>query len=102
MKTAAVATVLLATAASVSAFAPSAAFTRQASPLFAEATATEKTVKVKNELFLDENFEGVNIVRLMGLQKMKKKARRNKRKLNEKIRAGTVVKDESTGEWIAK
>jgi hypothetical protein len=57
---------------SASAFVPAPAFNRVATPLFAE----------KKELVLDTNFENVNVVRLLGLKRLKKKSRINKSKAN--------------------
>jgi len=75
MKASLTALTLLAAAASTSAFAPAApAFTRVASPLCAEAEAAAE----KKELVLDTNFEDVNVVKLLGLKRLKKKARKNK------------------------
>eukprot|EP00558_Chaetoceros_sp_UNC1202_P002981 CAMPEP_0197232552 /NCGR_PEP_ID=MMETSP1429-20130617/813_1 /TAXON_ID=49237 /ORGANISM="Chaetoceros sp., Strain UNC1202" /LENGTH=77 /DNA_ID=CAMNT_0042690615 /DNA_START=68 /DNA_END=301 /DNA_ORIENTATION=+ len=63
----------LALVATTSAFAPATpTFTRAATPLNAEAE--------KKELVLDTNFEEVNLVRLLGLKKARKIARKNKRK----------------------
>jgi hypothetical protein len=65
---------VLALASSAVAFAPSApAFTRVATPLNAEA----------KELVLDTKFEDVNVVKLLGLKRVKKIARKNKRKKNK-------------------
>lgn len=67
---------LIAAAATCSAFAPSArAFGgRLHTPLNAE---TEK-----KEIVLDKNFDDVNIVKLLGLKRLKKKIRKNKSKAN--------------------
>ena len=67
----------IAAAATCSAFAPSArAFSgRLNTPLNAE---TEK----KKEIVLDKNFNDVNIVKLLGLKRLKKKIRKNKSKAN--------------------
>ena len=79
----AVLTGLLATAA---AFAPIASRTATSSMVLqAEA---EKT-----ELVVDENFDEVNLVGLMGLNRLKKISRRHKRQLNDRIRNFEVVQD---------
>ena len=79
----AVLTGLLATA---TAFAP-----------IASRTATSSTVlraeAEKTELLVDENFDEVNLVGLMGLNRLKKISRRHKRKLNDRIRNFEVVQD---------
>ena len=73
---------LLAAVASTSAFAPaSPAFTRVATPLSAEADAAAAKTE-KKELVLDTDFENVNVVKLLGLQRLKKKARKNKSTTN--------------------
>lgn len=80
MKASITALTLLAAVASTSAFAPAApAFTRVATPLSAEADAAKAEKKV---LVLDTNFENVNVVKLLGLQRLKKKARKNKSTTN--------------------
>lgn len=100
---------LLGAAVAVSAFAPSrnsplqptvwgvsqTASSSRSSQLYAEG---EKAAK--NEIFYDEDFDNVPLVRLLGLQKMKKKARRNKRQLNERVRNFEVVMDDASGEWL--
>jgi len=66
---------VLAIASTAAAFAPTApAFTRVATPLNAEAP---------KELVLDTNFDEVNIVRLLGLKRVKKLARKSKKKKNK-------------------
>jgi len=72
---------VLALTASTSAFAPACpSFTRVATPLNAE---VEGKKAEKKELVLDTNFEGVNIVKIMGLRRVKKLARKNKGKGNK-------------------
>ena len=76
MKSFVTALTLLAATATTSAFAPaSPAFTRVATPLAAEAE--------KIEVVLDTDFEGVPLVKLLGLARLKKKARKNKSKSND-------------------
>ena len=66
---------LLAAASTTAAFAPATpAFTRVASPLAAEP---------KKELVLDTNFDEVDLVTLLGLKRLKKKARKGKAKTNK-------------------
>ena len=72
--------------ASATAFAPIASRTPTSNTaLRAEA---EKT-----ELLVDENFDGVNLVGLMGLNRLKKISRRHNRKLSDRIRNFEVVQD---------
>ena len=72
--------------ASATAFAPVASRTPTSNTaLRAEA---EKT-----ELLVDENFDGVNLVGLMGLNRLKKISRRHNRKLSDRIRNFEVVQD---------
>lgn len=47
----------------------------------------------KTELLVDDNFDDLNLVRLMGLNKLKKMSRRHKRELNDRIRNFEVVQD---------
>ena len=79
----AVLTGLLATA---TAFAP-----------IASRTASSRTVlhaeAEKTELLVDENFDEVNLVGLMGLNRLKKISRRHQRQLNDRIRNFEVVQD---------
>ena len=84
MKTAVCATLAL-VAASASAFVVPSASGPQSTALRAEA---EKT-----ELLVDENFDEVNLVGLMGLNRLKKISRRHKRQLNDRIRNFEVVQD---------
>ena len=66
---------VLAVASTAAAFAPSTpAFTRVATPLQAEPA---------KELVLDTNFDEVNIVKLLGLKRVKKIARKMKAKKNK-------------------
>jgi len=44
------------------------------------ATSTELFAEEKKEMVMDTNFDNVNIVRLLGLKKVKKMARKSKRK----------------------
>lgn len=64
--------ITLAFASSIAAFVPAPHFSRKVTPLCAE----------KKELVLDTNFENVNVVRLLGLKRLKKKNRKNKSKAN--------------------
>lgn len=60
-----------------SAFAPSLPVfvsSKSYAPLYAEAE--------KKEVVLDKNFDDVNIVKLLGLRRLKKKMRKNKSKAN--------------------
>lgn len=66
---------LLALTSSTAAFAPAPSFTRVATPLNAEGDA--------KELVLDTNFEGVDLVKVLGLKRIKKLARKSKRKKNK-------------------
>lgn len=50
-------------------------------PLSAEADAAAAKTE-KKELVLDTDFENVNVVKLLGLQRLKKKARKNKSTTN--------------------
>jgi|EP00979_Chaetoceros_neogracilis_P001673 hypothetical protein len=78
MKASITALTLFAVTATTSAFAPATpAFTRVGTPLAAEAEAE------KQEVVLDTNFDDVNIVKLLGLARLKKKARKNKSKAND-------------------
>jgi hypothetical protein len=65
------ATIALALATSAAAFAPATPFIAKPTALCAEAE--------KKELVLDTNFEDVDVVRLLGLNKVKKMIRKNKR-----------------------
>merc|ERR1711862_311544 len=58
------------------------AFTTAVVPLFMsdEATTTTTTTeKKKKEMVMDENFDNVDIVRLLGIRRVKKMIRRDKR-----------------------
>ena len=80
------AAVLTGLLASATAFAPIASRTPTSNTaLRAEA---EKT-----ELLVDENFDGVNLVGLMGLNRLKKISRRHNRQLSDRIRNFEVVQD---------
>lgn len=67
---------LIVAVATCSAFAPSprAFNARLHTPLNAEAE--------KKEVVLDKNFDDVNVVKLLGLKRLKKKIRKNKSKAN--------------------
>ena len=84
MKTAVCATLAL-VAASASAFVVPSTSGPQSTALRAEAQ--------KTELVVDENFDEVNLVGLMGLNRLKKISRRHKRQLNDRIRNFEVVQD---------
>mmetsp|Transcript_54111 Transcript_54111/g.161985 ORF Transcript_54111/g.161985 Transcript_54111/m.161985 type:complete len:107 (-) Transcript_54111:420-740(-) len=88
MKTAAAA--ILALAASASAFAP------VTSPAFRQTTVALNAEK--NEMNLDDNFDDVNLVRIMGLNRIKKIQRRHKREMNERVRNSEIVQG-ADGEW---
>ncbi len=64
---------VLALSASTSAFVP-------ATPSFTRATTVVRAEGEKKELVLDTNFDDINVVKLMGLRKMKKKVRKMKSK----------------------
>ncbi|KAL7472367.1 hypothetical protein ACHAXS_012694 [Conticribra weissflogii] len=51
--------------------------------------------------FVEDDFDGINMIQLLGLKRLKKKARKNKRVLNQKIREGKVVQDEE-GVWVPR
>ena len=87
MKTA-VCTTLALVAASASAFVVPAT----SGPQSASATALRAEAE-KTELLVDENFDGVNLVGLMGLNRLKKISRRHNRKLSDRIRNFEVVQD---------
>merc|ERR1711862_644104 len=57
------------------------AFTTAVVPLFMsdEATTATTTEKKKKEMVMDENFDNVDIVRLLGIRRVKKMIRRDKR-----------------------
>ena len=74
MKTQITTTIALALLATSSAFAPSSI------PRVNTAISAEK---VKKELVLDTDFEKVNIVRLLGLRRLKKMSRKLKKQSNE-------------------
>ena len=79
MKASATAIIALALTPAVTAFAPS-------STVSASRTASTKIYaeeEKKTELVLDTNFDEVNIVRLLGLKKVRKIVRKNKRKSGE-------------------
>ena len=63
--------IALALATSAAAFAPATPFVAKPTALCAEAE--------KKELVLDANFDDVNVVKLLGLQRVKKMIRKNKR-----------------------
>lgn len=66
----------IAAVATCSAFAPSApAFGGRANTLL-------NAEPEKKEVVLDKNFDDVNIVKLLGLKRLKKKIRKNKSKAN--------------------
>mmetsp|Transcript_10626 Transcript_10626/g.12528 ORF Transcript_10626/g.12528 Transcript_10626/m.12528 type:complete len:87 (+) Transcript_10626:98-358(+) len=75
---------VLAFAASASAFAPAQTFSTRTS-LFAEEEAKAKeTPKAAAAVALDDtNFEDVNVVRVMGLKRVKKMIRKYKRENNQ-------------------
>ena len=78
--------VLTGLVATATAFAPIASRTATSSMVLqAEAQ--------KTELVVDENFDEVNLVGLMGLNRLKKISRRHKRQLNDRIRNFEVVQD---------
>ena len=85
---AAICTTLALVAASASAFVvPS-----TPGPQSASATALRAEAE-KTELLVDENFDGVNLVGLMGLNRLKKISRRHNRQLSDRIRNFEVVQD---------
>jgi hypothetical protein len=87
MKTA-VCTTLALVAASASAFVVPSANGPQSATTTGLRAEAEKT-----ELLVDENFDEVNLVGLMGLNRLKKISRRHQRQLNDRIRNFEVVQD---------
>ena len=81
------ATIALALATSAAAFAPAIPFIAKSTALCAEAE--------KKELVLDTNFEDVDVVRLLGLNKVKKMIRKNKR-----VAASKEEKEEKLERWL--
>ena len=47
----------------------------------------------KSELLVDDNFDDVNLVGLLGLKRLKKISRKHSRQLNDRIRNFEVVQD---------
>eukprot|EP00565_Helicotheca_tamesis_P001156 CAMPEP_0185723258 /NCGR_PEP_ID=MMETSP1171-20130828/158_1 /TAXON_ID=374046 /ORGANISM="Helicotheca tamensis, Strain CCMP826" /LENGTH=105 /DNA_ID=CAMNT_0028390929 /DNA_START=54 /DNA_END=371 /DNA_ORIENTATION=+ len=93
--------VAFAMVASVSSFTPSAAFSPRSSSTAMSMSEDSKKSATTNELVIDENFENVELERLLGKRRLKKKMRRYKTQLNEKIRNGDVVQDDN-GDWVPK
>ena len=87
MKTA-VCTTLALVVASASAFVVPSTSGPQSASITALQAEAEKT-----ELLVDENFDEVNLVGLMGLNRLKKISRRHNRKLSDRIRNFEVVQD---------
>jgi len=77
-------TILGLVAASAAAFAPAATF----APRTVTSLRAEKT-----ELVVDENFDDVNLVGLLGLNRLKKISRKHKRQLVDRIQNFEVVQD---------
>ena len=75
MKGSITAAIALALVTSSAAFAPAAPFVTKSTALSAEAE--------KKELVLDTNFDDVNIVRLLGLKRVKKMIRKSKTNKNK-------------------
>ena len=86
MKTA-ICTTLALVAASASAFAPSASVAPRAPVTALQAEAE------KSELLVDDNFDDVNLVGLLGLKRLKKISRKHSRQLHDRIRNFEVVQD---------
>ena len=82
MKTSLVSTIAitLSIASTATAFAPSSRVTMPQRVASTEIFAEEKKAGgEKKELVMDTNFENVNVVRLLGLKKVKKMVRKGKR-----------------------
>ena len=73
--------------ASAAAFAPT-----SITSTLAQRTTTSLQAE-KTELLVDENFDDVNLVGLLGLNRLKKISRKHKRQLNDRIRNFEVVQD---------
>ena len=63
------------------------------SPTLTLAPRTTSLQAGKSELLVDENFDDVNLVGLLGLNRLKKISRKHKRQLNDRIRNFEVVQD---------
>lgn len=73
---------VLAFAATASAFAPAPTFSTSKTSLFAEEEAKAKETPKAAVALDDTNFEDVNVVRVMGLKRVKKMIRKYKRENN--------------------
>ena len=99
MKLATSALLVVLASANAAAFSPTASSpAHRATSL--QATATEeKTKGVPAGMVYDEDFDDVQLVRVMGLKRLKKIARKHRRQLNGRIRDFGVVQD-GEGEWV--
>eukprot|EP00568_Trieres_chinensis_P000283 CAMPEP_0183308314 /NCGR_PEP_ID=MMETSP0160_2-20130417/21246_1 /TAXON_ID=2839 ORGANISM="Odontella Sinensis, Strain Grunow 1884" /NCGR_SAMPLE_ID=MMETSP0160_2 /ASSEMBLY_ACC=CAM_ASM_000250 /LENGTH=130 /DNA_ID=CAMNT_0025472123 /DNA_START=57 /DNA_END=449 /DNA_ORIENTATION=+ len=95
MKTAAVAAFAL-FAAQASAFAPSTPSPARPSFALSDTAATAADAAPAE---VDSNFDDVNLVRVLGLQRLKNIQRRHRRELNARIKNFDVVQD-GEGEWV--
>mmetsp|Transcript_19643 Transcript_19643/g.41207 ORF Transcript_19643/g.41207 Transcript_19643/m.41207 type:complete len:109 (-) Transcript_19643:321-647(-) len=96
----------LAVLSSVAAFTPN--FNQQSQRVSSHLSARSRSKQNKSQkpnpaagVNVVDDFDGIDMIPLLGLKRLKKKARRNKRVLNQKIREGKVIQDEE-GVWVPR